>query len=526
MWSDEGKKMAVDIKKLIAAINPDVFCSDERDEAGKKLSSKVKQIAKEEGLIKAAEVAKLKEADFLDIVQIKSSKNAFSLTGIKSPIEQHKLVYDAFSQNLEPIYFWILDYVNNNFGGGTEKLIDNFVSSPQSGQFGEMSRRAAILRDDASKQMATVNQILKSILNLIYDLKEFKLRLVYYEELKSDDKMKRESAMLSLKQIWMDNVDIKRQAGSINGLAQQLDFVTIRDAFMAADSLEAVDKLDLNDRVKRILKQRVPEFFRWVKESERELKKRFEIEKTYLKSQVNSVKLYARWVKPALVAARQLEQNLEPTADIVNAFNTSLFRLVLMAKGGSYDPADDVLSGDLPKVFKKMKFRKYTPFTIIEFGFRSAPDRADQRGGYGYRGKAEVVFTSFAMNEDELKLLKKKVEEDDFGDVYKMITGATEESLGQLQGDIEELLGEKDPNKEEGKKKGEDANPFSALFSFFKKEEKKKSGDLEKDGIPKDTEYEKVLRSQALLGSRWTCRKLYDDYKKVHGMPAFPPTMG
>ena len=59
----------------------------------------------------------------------------------------------------------------------------------------------------------------------------------------------------------MDNVDIKRGTGSINGLAQQLDFVTIRDAFMSAGSLKDVEKIDLNDRGKRILKPRVGEFF-------------------------------------------------------------------------------------------------------------------------------------------------------------------------------------------------------------------------------------------------------------------------
>ena len=78
----------------------------------------------------------------------------------------------------------------------------------------------------------------------------------------------------------MDKVDIQRGQGSINALASgNLQFVTLRDAFMIVDSIKAVDDLDLNERVKRILKPRVQEFFEWRKRSEQELRKRFEVEK-------------------------------------------------------------------------------------------------------------------------------------------------------------------------------------------------------------------------------------------------------
>jgi hypothetical protein len=512
--------MAVDVKKLIAAINPGVYCSDSYDEKGEKLSSKIKKLAKQKGYLKAAETAELKESDYLDVLFAQLTQGAFEKAGLKSPIEQHTLVYDASSQSLEPIYFWILDYVNKQYGD-SEKLIDNFLASPGSGHFSEMQGRVSRLQEEGMKMMQTAGILLKSVLNIIYDLKEFKIRLYSYNLLKSKDEQEKRAALLSLKQIWMDNVDIKRGVGSINGLSQQLDFVTIRDAFMTADSLKDVEKMDLNERVKRILSPRIAEFLKWVEESERELRKRFEVEKIYLKSQINSLKLYARWAKPYFKAVRELEQNAPANAGLVNAFNTVLFELVLLAKG-KYDFKKDVGSGDLPKVFLKKKLRTCHPLTIIEFSFRSIPDRSDQRGGYSFRGRAEVSFTSFALNDDELKILREQIEEDDFGDVYKMIEGATDETLGKLKDDIEELLGEKEEKKEEEEKKeAEDANPFGALFSGFwpsKSEVKEKS-------IAPDNEFESVLRSQAALNARYTCRKLYDAYKKAHGMPAFPPVM-
>ncbi len=513
--------MVTDIKKLVAVINPDIYCD-------KSVKDEVKKMAKEKGLLEAAKIAVLKGTDYIDVILSQNTEGAFKLQGIKNPIEQHKLVYDESSNNLESVYFWILDYINKEYGTA-EKLADNFVSSPGSGQFSEMSRKATVLQDEGMKIFGTVNNVLRSILNLIYDLKEFKIRLKQYEDYHSKDERVSRAALLSLKQIWMDRVDINRGTGSINGLAQQLDFVTIRDAFMAANSLKEVESLDLNDRVKRILLQRVPELFKWVEESERELTKRFEIEKIYLKSQVNSVRLYSRWVKPYLKAAQQLEQNANETADLVNAFNTSVFELVLMAKK-EYKPDEDIRKGDLPKFFRglldKKALRKYSQLALVEFFYRSIPDRTDQRGGYTYRGKVELTFTSFVLNEDELKVLKREIDKDDFGDIYKSILGATDDSLGQINNDIADLLGDKD-KEEKGEKKEEkpDANPFTSLFSLFK-EDKKEKGDLSKKGMPdKDTDYEKVIRSQAILSARTSCRKLYDSYKKSLGMSAFPPTM-
>jgi len=515
--------MAVDIKKLIAAINPDVFCSDERDDRGKKISDKVKDIVKKEGYLKGAETAELREPNYVDIIDLQFKEGAFKLNGLKYPIEQHSLVYDASSQTLEEVYFWILDFVNDVYGSA-DKLVDNFIASPGSGHFAEFQARQTRMQEEGMKIFGTIGTVLRSIMNIIYDLKEFKLRLAHYEDLNSGDENARGAAKLSLKQIWLDSVDIKRGNSAIKAMAQQFDYVTLIDGFMAAESLEKLKEMDLNDRVRRILEQRVAEFDKWVKESERELKKRFEIEKTYLKSQVNSIRMYSRWVKPYLKASRQLEQNAEESADIVNVFNTVVFELVLLAKG-RYNMEKDVAEGELPKAFKNYKMRECTPVTLIEFRFRSIPERVHQQGGYGYRGRVDVMFTSFALNDDELKVLKESIDEDDFGDVYTMIEGATDESLGQLRGDLDELLGEDKKKEAEKEKYEEDVNPFSALFGFLRREDKKEEKKDLSRGVPGDGDYEKVIRSQVLLKSRADCRKLFDTYKKVHGMPAFPPTM-
>ena len=499
--------MAVDIHKLIAAINPDVYCSPET-------KSEVKSIVKEKGFLAAAEKAKPIASDYIDLDKEIFTANPFKLNGIKSPIEKHKLVYDNFSQSLEPIYFWILDYINQEYED-SEKLIDNFVTSAGSAQFVEMGTRATRMQEEAMKMLATSGAIVKSILNIIYDLKEFKIRLSVYDEIKSDNKAIKNAALLSLKQVWLDQVDFaKRGTTSLKQLAAQYDYVTIIDAFMVASSLSDVEKLDLNERVKRILLQRVSEFEKWIKESEQELRKRFEIEKIYLRNQVNSVKLYARWIKPYLKAAKDLEQRAKSTSALITAFNSTLLELTLLGKG-KYEIEVDIGSGNLPKFFRNISKGKYSPVVVVEFNYRSAPERVAQ-SGYGFRGRVEIMFTSYALSQDEIKVLKEELDKDDVSDLFKLIEGSTSESLEKINVDLDEFL--EDKKKEE--KKSDDTNPFSALFSFMKTKKTEDKKDFSK-GVPKDSTEEKVLRNQAIIKARLECRKLYNSFKGSIDMPSF-----
>ena len=206
----------------------------------------------------------------------------------KAPEAIHTLVYDSSSETLEPVYFFILDLMND-FGLAPEKLIDNFSSTPGSGHFAELGQRATVMQQQATKILGDTNTVMRSVLNIIYDLKDFKMRLQHYDSLKSKKKEEQESAILALKQIWMDKVDIAKGQSSIKGMALgQAGFQTLIDAFLMIKDEKGVNSLDLNDRVKRILQPRIKEFNIWLIESERELRKRYELEKTYLKSQVNS----------------------------------------------------------------------------------------------------------------------------------------------------------------------------------------------------------------------------------------------
>jgi len=444
----------------------------------------------------------------------------------EKPLSEHFLVYDSSSETLEPVYFFILDLMND-FGLKTEKLIDNFTSSPGSGHFAELGQRATIMQQQGTKILADVNNVLKSVLNIIYDLKEFKIRLDQYDGLKTD---KKEAALLALKQIWMDKVDINKGNSSIKAMALgQAGFQTLIDAFLFVKDVKDVDKADLNDRVKRILRARILEFNAWLEESEKELRKRYEIERTYLKTQVNSLKLYSRWAKPYLKAAKDLEMKeigREPA--LVKAFNTIILELTLLGKK-KIDVKEEAISGNLPKEFERLKTKDYYSCVLVNFRFRGIPQKISQQPHYTFGGRAEISFKAYVLNEDELKKLDETLEESDVNDVLRLIEGATGESLEQLQKEIEFFLEEPDKEEVQGKQR-DGSNPFKALIGGYKekptpaKPEVSVSPSLEKIRTTIRTESFAEKNYVRLLGEE-AAKKLafdfFDIYKKAHGMPSY-----
>jgi len=453
----------------------------------------------------------------------------------KGPESEHKLIYDSAAETLEPIYFYITDLMGD-FGLKTEKLIDSFTSSPGSGHFGELGQRATVMQEQGSKTLATVNTILRSVLNLIYDLKDFKMRLKHYDELKSKEKMIQESAVLALKQIWMDKVDITKGNSALKAMALgQAGFTTLIDSFLIVKDEKEVDKIDLNDRVKRILRPRIQEFNIWIDQSEKELRKRYELERIYLKSQVNSLKLYSRWAKPYLKAAQQLEQKEQGrNTDLVKTFNTILLELTLLGKQ-KIDIESAALADELPHEFKSRTFlktvkRDYYVCVVVDFYFRGIPQRVNQQSHFTFGGQTTVSFKSYVLNDDELKKLDQEIEKSDLGDVLELIEGATDESLGKLQEEIDLFLNEEEQKEEKKRIQDEkDVNPFLALIGMYdrspkkpKEKDSKKKEEKSLKEVKKDTWIEKeLIRPLGAQKSSDMIFTLFDIYKKAHNMASY-----
>lgn len=551
----------VTVHNLIAAIRPEVYCKAEVEKEGvktsprkevlnligeekKKIEEKIKKKLKEgksitdadyetDIYLKAAEIAVPVESEFIDLqgkmsTPPKAEKEIVKAKFLDNPIEKHNLIYEALGSSLEPVYFWLLDRAAQEYDSEPPyKFTDNFASTVGSTQFTEMAMRARTMQDEAMKILGGVNQVIKAVVQITYDLKEFQIRLKTYEESHSSDEAVKEAALLSLKQIWLDTVDVKRGNTSIKGLAlgAQANFATLIDAFMTLKSLDDVNKLDLNERVKKILEQRYPEFLNWTKISEDELSKRYKIERNYLLSQYNTVQMYMKWLKPYLGAARQLEQRAEPTASFVQMFNTTLLELSFFAQK-KYNSIEDVWRGDFPEKFKNKilrgQVRTYYEMVVVEFKFRSIPERAGQ--SHIFKGTAEITFTSYALNPDEIELLKKMIQKKDFGDIIDLTEGMTG-SLSILKESVGEFIEEaKAEQKEEQPKSASSLlNSIIPPFGKTKKQEEDEKA-IAKIGkfFPKPDGYEeKAIRSQTTFSARKRCFEFYELYKKTNSMPTW-----
>ncbi len=504
-----------EVEQIIATINPDKYYDGSPQDI-----ANFKKLIKKEGFEKAAEKAKPKA------------------------LQEFSLGYNSSTETLEPVYFWTLDFMKGGMNSPfkeVDKLVDNFTSTPGSGHFGELSQKATIMQQQAMKILGDVNTVIKSIQNLIYDLKDFQLRLKMYDDANSKDKAVKEAGMFGLKQVWMDKVDIQKGRGSINMMAQDLNFITLRDAFMVSNSLEDAEKLDLNERVKRVLAARLGEFLDWKERSEAELRKRFEIEKTYLKSQISSVKMYSRWAKPYLIAAEKLRMTEYSSRkpELVNAFETLYLQLTLFGKS-PVKVADAALTKELPPEFVKVKLKRdYYSCSLVNLTFRGIPQKLGQQ--YAFGGKVDLKFKSFALNQEELDLFYYQLDKSEFNDAFKLVMGVTDDSLGQLNADIDEIFGKSAEEKQKEQVSEDNINPFTALLGFggkkssLKKEgkpedlaakkTKEKKEAMEKlmtSGIKKDDFYEQAVRKLAEARATGTTFAIYDVYKKAHGMPSVP----
>jgi hypothetical protein len=439
----------------------------------------------------------------------------------------YNLTYDAQTNQIEPVYYWLLDFVQDaRFQ--VEKLTDNFMASPGSGGFDEYGRKLGTMQEKASYYLGAINQVIKAIIQLIYDLKEFEIRLQQYKDASSEDKSKKEAAIFGLKQVWLDNVDMKRGNTGIKAMAfSQSPFALLIDSFMMIKDEKLKDErgneLDLNERVKNVLKQKIVEFNIWKDLSEKELTKRFEIETSYLRTQVQTLKLYTSWARPYLRSAEQLRQKgFETNAAMVNAFSTSMFELTFMG----------TKKVELGKPFKDQKLKRdYISCILISLTYRGHySQRVSQKGdmAYGFGGRVDINFEAYSLNSEEVKLFKKLREKQDLAAGLSFVQEETDKSLAQLQSDIDHFLDDNKKEKKESKKKEDDVNPFSALMSIFKgdlfassKKNDKKDINSIKD-IEKDSYVEDYARKEAANGAKSFLYAVYDVYKKAHGMASSP----
>lgn len=243
-----------------------------------------------------------------------------------------------------------------------------------------------------------------------------------------------------------------------------------------------------------------------------------QIERGLLKSKIESLKLYARWLGPYLRQARQTKQSDIGGPALLHLFNTATAEVTLLAQK-EYPVAEDVDRGELPKLFLKARRRDLFSVLIVELKLRAVPERTSP-GAYGYRGRFDLTLTSYALNADELAVLRRELDRDNLDELVHSLGEGSSRVLNELIKQIDELVTEpKQPAPA-----ATDPNPFFALFDFsewFGGDEKKSENESAVSVLWPDSEIEAVIRSQAILEARRRCQEVYHRCKQALKMPSF-----
>ncbi len=416
-------------------------------------------------------------------------------------------------QSLGKYYNMVIE----EMGGGSSltKISEYLAASPTSAFFGDVAQRKAYAKDQFDKGMGIINNILQTVMKLIYSLREFDQILSIFERLEKGDEKDKIAAELNLRRIFMDEVDIKKGRGSINELSRTggLEFVSLRDNFLIVKDLKSIDELNTNERIKRILKDRFVEYMNWKKEYKKDIESRRKIQSEYLHSQIESLKLQIDWIRPYYKIIKQLNIDTGAgSADLVPGLDTSIIKTKLRKVMGGEEEGSLV-----------------TAFLDIDFFFKTSPIqvRGPQGQAFHHIFTIEITYTPYVMSNEDYEKIK-EVEAISDADFLEEIAG---ESIKAIKEDLENFLKGKEisflKEEEENDEKEEDINafellflPFKPMFSIIKKSEKKEKGELKFTKWKYENDYNKYKNKIIKFAN-----DMYGLFKDENGFPTWSATL-
>ena len=378
--------MVSDISQLVAAICPEVFCEPRIRTKIKAMLGQAIGLNDPLAYLNAAKVAEPVESNAIAIEKLEEM-NLFKLPGQRSPTQQHILTLDDPDEPFEALYFNLLEELKQREDWKVSILVDTVNGSPGTGFHSEMTRQISQQQQQASQLMSRMHLQIRTLLQQWQKWREQKERLRTYEAAQGDDPVEKDAALSALQIRWR------------------------RLSETDTDAPEYVGK--------------VKNFDTWLKLSEQTLRQRLAIDRQLLMNELQFLKLQSLWVKPYLPQVRRA--NLKQDPELVTAFNTALFELVLLVELPSEIEAL-VKQGDLPKMLLGKKHRRPKPVLVVELKLRAIPERT-KAGSHVFRGKAEIKFTSFALNDAELAVLQREIARNEYGEIFGLLEQSIPESL-------------------------------------------------------------------------------------------------
>jgi ribosomal protein L24E len=376
----------------------------------------------------------------------------------KHKILEIKLILDNPNIRMEQIYFWLVDFIRDSLKMDINKLSDDFTSSVASSFFGEMGQRLTNVLNNARSLAELINALTRTIISILNEYKQLYSIYVLYENLLSKNSEEAIASYTELKDRWLSYVDSTRGAGALRNL-QTSRFPSIVDLFFLADLKSELEKLknkkligeelynalfnneestvprDLNElfnngiinrRIYNLLNSRLIDFYSWLENNKKVLYDRIVLLKSYLKHELSSLLYYVEFAKPYFKFARKLLQSPDQPVDVVNAFETAIINITLMAnqkeiKVKEYDEKEG----------KEIE-KSYIPLYEIDMKARAIPTvvgRTDSYARmYSFLGRIDIVLRAYLVEKKEYDSIIINQESEDL----TYITGLTDDYIKSM----------------------------------------------------------------------------------------------
>jgi len=434
-----------------------------------------------------AAVAKLDEKtarEYSNQEYFEISDEQWGYTGYPGKSIRYHLVLETSSENVEEIYFDILERTRQGFGFPYHKKItDYFAASENSAFFGNSQQRVGLQQDRVQQFLANIGKFVKELFQMVRELRILDERLAMYNaaggagsasctikdgKYTFDPKFKPSMAAdVSLKSVFTDLVEGgTKNPQSVFGLAQQVGFTLLPDLFFneyvkSPNDVDAViDKLEYNKSVKAVLKRKLFQYLTWKEKTYAELVARRKFNIKYLRQHWTIIQMYMSWIKPYLRNIQRLTMrgDFMEGPEIVSAFEAAAIEVEFLA----YKAADG--SGHHPVICANLQFR-------------SRPDmnaRKEYQQGPIHVGRTDMTLRAYAWTPEELEnyvKMKKREEVELLGlldvQLKDIMDSLGDEFEGYLREAGEEIIKEVEEKKEKKAEAGA-LEPFLAIFGGIK----------------------------------------------------------
>ncbi len=442
-----------------------------------------------------------------------------------TPAVRYKIVYESFNMSLEEMYYWTINHLRQDAGfPQLIKVQDVFSASENSAMFGQSAQRLSIQEDRASNFMRTIAEMVKTLFQIVRELRILDERLEIYNAWE-----KSKSADATLKGLYADfaeNRGQQMQPGSLYHLANQVGYAALPDLFFntLVYKKEDVDKVvegmpGYNNSVKSVLKRKLYQFVVWKEKTHKELVSRKKFQIKYLRQHYTTIKMYMSWVKPYLRHIKRLtmNENQLESPDLIGSFETSTTEIEVL--GIKPNPKSD-----------------YNSVVMLTYKFNTRPVmqfKQEYNQGPIHIGRGHIHLRAFGWTDHQIDMYKKMRDYED-RELLGLVDEQLQSAMEMLGDDLDKYIkmAEQDLEHEEElerqSKENIDPKKLTKIDSGFGAADPfvaviKGIGDIASAFIPADTFKKRAVVKgpkgdigKAISGAKTGMFMVYNNYKKAH----------